>query len=99
MILSQKQIRFLREQAHHLTAIVRIGDNGLSEAVVKEIKKVLGHHELVKIKIPALEKDEKDAFLKELAKKTKAYVVQTIGHTATLYKQNPDEPKISLPKS
>lgn len=98
MTLSNTQIRFLREQAHHLMALVRIGDNGLSPEILKEMDKVLSHHELVKIKIPSGDKESKDAMLAEIETNTQSAVIQRIGNTATLYRANPEDPNIKLPK-
>lgn len=98
MTLNNTQIRFLREQAHHLMALVRIGDNGLSPEIIKEINKVLSHHELVKIKIPGGDKASKQAIIADIVEQTDSDVIQSIGNTVTLYRANPDEPKIMLPK-
>ena len=45
-ILSTKQKQFLKGLAHHLSPVVMLGGNGLTEGVLAEIDNALNHHEL-----------------------------------------------------
>ncbi len=54
------------------------------------------HHELLKIKI-AGNADERKAIANSIVKQTGAVLVQSIGHTASFYREA-DKPKIQLPK-
>jgi RNA-binding protein len=90
MPLSSKQRAALRGEAHHLTALVHVGQHGVTDAVRRTIDDDLRTHELVKIqftKNAAL--DVKDA-ANQLASALGADVVQVIGKTATLYRENPE---------
>ena len=49
--LSTKQKQFLKGLAHHLSPVVMLGGNGLTEGVLAEIDNALNHHELIKVKI------------------------------------------------
>ncbi len=49
-ILSTKQKQFLKGLAHHLSPVVMLGGNGLTEGVLAEIDNALNHHELIKVK-------------------------------------------------
>ncbi len=89
MPLSPQQKKSLKQQAHHLKPIVRIGSAGLSEAVVAELEVALSHHELLKIKVGEGERDERQAIIETVCKNLKAELVQRVGYTATIYRQNP----------
>ena len=90
MTLSSKERAELRAEAHHLSPIVHVGHQGLTETVLQTIDDALRTRELVKV---ALAKTTvvtaKDAS-HELANTLAADVVQTIGRTCTLYRENPD---------
>lgn len=85
-------IKQLRASAHRnkLKPVVIIGMKGLTDAVLDEIKIALNHHELIKIKIPALEKPEKLELVNSICNITEAVKVQLIGNTLVIYKLNKD---------
>lgn len=92
MSLSSKQIRELRSESHRLNLkpVVMIGQNGLSENVINECQQALQHHELIKIRIPALDdKAEKKDFINQICQITDATLIQSIGHVIVIYRQNP----------
>ncbi|WP_100657120.1 ribosome assembly RNA-binding protein YhbY [Alteromonas flava] len=97
MNLTNKQKQFLKGLAHDKKPIVQLGNNGLTEGVLAEIDNALGHHELIKVKIPTEDRDEKKLIADAIVRETKAAQIQIIGHTLILYKPA-DEPKIILPK-
>ena len=49
--LSSAQRRELRARAHNLNPVVSIAENGLTDAVLKEIDNCLKAHELIKIRV------------------------------------------------
>ena len=82
----------LRGEAHHLTALVHVGKEGITPTLVGALDDVLRTRELVKVQlIKSAELSPKDA-ARELAAATGAEVVQVIGRTTTLYRENPDLP-------
>lgn len=95
--LSNKQITFLRKSCHHIKPIVTVGGAGLTENVMSEIELALSHHELVKMKINTGDRDERKSMIEKIITETGAALVQTIGHTASFYREA-DDPVISLPK-
>ncbi|HIJ22484.1 MAG: ribosome assembly RNA-binding protein YhbY [Gammaproteobacteria bacterium] len=97
MDLTGKQKRHLRGLGHELHPLVTIGGNGLSESVLSELNQTLEHHELIKVKVNAGERDEKKVLIAEMVEKSKATLVQTIGHVALLYRRA-EQPKLQLPK-
>ncbi len=91
MPLSSQQIRILKAESHRLKLkpVVMIGQHGLSENVINELEQSLAHHELIKVRIPALEKNEKKELVNTICQKLNSESVQTIGHVTVLFRQNP----------
>jgi RNA-binding protein len=98
MKLTNKQIQFLRGEAHSLKPVVQLGANGFTEGVLAEIENSIAIHELIKIKIPCEDREELQLYVEAIVRETKAVKVQLIGKTLVLYKQA-KEPKIELPKA
>ena len=98
MTLTTKQKQFLKGLAHHLSPVVMLGGNGLTEGVLAEIENALDHHELIKVKIAGAERETKQLIIDAIVRETKAVNVQTIGHILVLYRQR-EEKKITLPKA
>ena len=87
----------LRAEAHHLSVQVHIGHAGLTPALLASLDDVLRTHELVKLQVAkAGELKAKDA-AREAAGAMRAEVVQVIGRTFTLYRENPDLPGADVP--
>ncbi|MDW5378687.1 ribosome assembly RNA-binding protein YhbY [Halomonas sp. HP20-15] len=96
MSLSQAQKKAFRSIGHHLSPLVTVADNGITEGVVGELKRALNDHELVKVKIAVGERDTRNALAEQLASDSGAELVQTIGKMALLYRHNPKaNPKLS----
>lgn len=91
MPLSQQQRKALKQQAHHLKPVIMTGSAGLSTAVLAEINNALNHHELIKIRFGAGDRDDRKAMLAECCEKLKAEAVQQIGATASIYRRNPEK--------
>ncbi len=99
MELTGKQRRYLRGLAHHLDAVVQVGDAGVSDAVVAKVDVELDNHELIKVKIGQGSAVGKKEAAAELAKRTKSHVAQVIGRTVVLYRRRKEKPEIRLPKA
>lgn len=99
LALTNAQIRFLRGQAHELKAMLQVGGKGVTDALVAEVGNALDQHELIKVKVASDDRDERDAMIAELAGRAQASLVQRIGHTAVLFRPNPDRRRIVLPRS
>ncbi len=97
MKLSNKQKQFLKGLAHSLKPVVQLGANGLTEGVVAEIDSALSHHELIKVKVPTDDKEEKALIMDAIIRETEAVKVQVIGHVLILFRPS-EERKIQLPK-
>ena len=96
MTLSSQQKQYLKGQAHKLKPVVMVGDAGISDAVVAETDQTLEHHELIKVKLNAGEKADRQVMAQDLCQRTDAELVQLIGRTAILYRAA-QKPRITLP--
>jgi RNA-binding protein len=59
----------------------------------------LEHHELIKVKVAAEDRELRDAMIADLAGRADAVLVQRIGHTAVLYRPAKEKRQIVLPRS
>ncbi len=98
-VLTASQTRFLRGQAHDLKAMLQVGGKGITDPLVAEIDLALEHHELIKVKVGAQDRDTRDTMIDELAQRTGAALVQRIGHTAVLYRPSKERRQIVLPRA
>jgi RNA-binding protein len=96
--LTNAQNRFLRGQAHGLKAMLQIGAKGVTDAVIAEVDAALEHHELIKVKVAAADRDARDAMVSDLAGRCEAALVQRIGNIAILYRPSTDYRQIVLPR-
>jgi len=97
--LTNAQTRFLRGQAHGLKAMLQVGGKGVSDSLVAEVDGALEHHELIKVKVAAEDREARDAMVEELARRAGAALVQRIGHTAVLFRPSKDNRRIVLPRA
>ncbi|MGN0901804.1 MAG: ribosome assembly RNA-binding protein YhbY [Succinivibrio sp.] len=96
MSLNSHQRQFLKAQAHSLKPVILLGNDGLSEAVLKELDTSIEHHELIKIRLNAGDSRKEQA---ELAAKTvKAELVSVVGRVAVLFRQRKEDSRFILPR-
>jgi RNA-binding protein len=99
MELRGKDRRFLRGLGVNLQAHIRISGGEVKDTHLDEIDAALEKNELVKIKlIGSMAKDEKKALAESLAKKTDSELIQVVGSAILLYKENPQNRQIRIPK-
>ncbi len=97
MPLKANQMRHLRSLAHNLKPVVLLGQHGLTEAVMAEVELALEHHELIKIRIPGMDRDDKRDVIEVICERTGADLVQAIGHMAVLFRKRSKDSQINLP--
>lgn len=87
--LKGKQRSYLKQMAHHYKPVVQIGQEGVTERVIGEIRRQLLDHELVKIKWLGLSNEEGDkkARCNDLARRAGAHYIHMIGQTLILYRE------------
>jgi RNA-binding protein len=96
-MLTGKQKRFLRAEAHHLAPIFQVGKGGVNENMITQIKEALEVRELIKVAILQNNNDDKHEVAEDLAAGAGAELVQLIGHTVVLYKESRENKTIKLP--
>ena len=100
--LTGKQKKFLKGLAHDLSAIILVGKEGLSQSLIEAADTELVRRELIKVKLGKNSGVEKDQAGVTLSEATGSYLVQIIGKTVILYRENPlrkKEERIRLPKA
>jgi len=95
--LSERQRRHLRGLAHALKPVIRAGQAGFTEALVRETVRALETHELIKVKASGGDRAARDALFAALAARTASTLVQRIGNVAVLYRPHPALPRILIP--
>ena len=74
-----------------------MGQRGITDALTAELDAALRAHELVKVKLGGADRDERAELVEMLCSACEAEAVQQLGGTVTLFRRNPDRPRISLP--
>lgn len=91
MKLSTKFKQQLKARAHGLSPIVFIGSNGFTDNIKNEIDRGLTDHELIKIRIQAADKKERQALFAEVCDSVKAAAIQLIGGIGIIYRKSNKE--------
>ncbi len=98
-MLTSKQRAYLRGIASTEDTILQIGKNGINENLITQVNDALKARELIKMSVletaPVLPMEA----ARQLADATGAEVVTTIGSKLVLFKRNPQDIKIELPKN
>ncbi len=81
----------LRAKAHALKPVIITGQAGVSPAVLSEINAALDHHELIKVRVNAEDREQRRELTEMICTETGADLIQAIGHVITLYRENPDK--------
>ena len=99
MSLTGKQRRYLRGLANPLKAQVTIGAKGVFPNIVDEISALLLSNELLKVRVnqAATAAFDKKELAQQVAEKCKAELVQIVGKSIVIYRENPENKKIKLP--
>ena len=97
MELSRAQIKRLRAEGHRLKLkpVVIVGQKGLSENLQQEIDSALSHHELLKLRIPALAKPARRELAEQICHTQGAILVETIGGIIVIYRRNPESDRFA----
>jgi len=101
MKLNPKQISHLRGLAHNLSPVVMIGNQGLTDNIMKEIDINLNAHELIKIKVAGDDREARKTMYQLICETTNATPVHHIGKQLVIYRASDsikDKNKIHIPK-
>ena len=96
MTLTAKQKNYLRALAQHRRVILTIGTVGLTEPVLTEIDHALARHELLKIRLPPIHRDQRTSILAQIGQRLHSELIQTIGRVGVFYRRA-EQPKITFP--
>ena len=84
--LASKERSALRSAAHALKPVVQIGDNGLTDAVLKEIDRNLNAHSLIKVKVASDDREERGNMLNKICDELSCANIHHLGKTLILYR-------------
>ncbi len=87
--LSPSQRRALRAAAHHLNPVVSISQKGLTPSVLAEIDRCLAAHELIKLRLYGIEREDREALFSAICTALKCHTVQHIGNLIVLWREHP----------
>lgn len=96
-MLTGKQRAYLKSKANTLDPIFQIGKNGISDNFIKQVEEALEARELIKIKVLNNSLLEATEVANEIADKTDAEFVQSLGSKFVLYKESKENKRIELP--
>ena len=89
--MTSKRRAELRGMANRLDPLFQVGKSGVTPAVIAQTEEVFNTHELIKLKVLLESAPETPREIAEkLAAGTGSQVVQVIGGSIILYKENPD---------
>jgi len=94
LILTSTQRKQLRGLAHSLNPAVQVGSSGITEPLIQAVDQALLDHELIKVQMRR--PPDKKLMAQRLADATNAGLCGLVGHTVTLYRPHPDQPRITL---
>ncbi len=98
-MLTSKQRAYLRGLANRLETILIVGKGEITDNIVNQADTALTAREIIKGKVLENSAYSSREAAELIADKCSADVVQVIGSKFVLYRPNPDEPVIVLPKS
>ncbi len=87
MPLDNKQRKDLKAKAHHLKPVVRVGQKGITENLLRETDMALEIHQLIKIHIADEDRETRNKTALEIASKSGAEMVNQIGKVCILFRK------------
>ena len=98
-MLTSKQRAYLRGLANNLETILIVGKGEITDNIIMQADTALTARELIKGKRLETSSYSSRECADLLAERCGADVVQVIGSKFVLYRPNPDEPVIKLPRA
>ena len=87
MPLTEQQKKILRGLGHTLKPVILVGAGGLSQSLLEEFERSLEHHELMKVKVSAGDRTQRDAVIAALCQRGGAELVQRVGNVGLLFRR------------
>jgi RNA-binding protein len=66
--------------------VVQVGEKGLTDSLMAELERALEQHELIKVKISFLDREDVAQVAEALIKQSKVQLVQKIGKMILIYR-------------
>ncbi len=98
-MLTSKQRAYLRSIACDMETVLMVGKFGVGAAVIKQADDALTAREIIKGKVLVTSPISAREAADKISAAVNAETVQVIGSKFVLYRKNPKEPKIVLPKA
>ena len=76
-----------------------VGAKGIGPSLLAELDQALEMHELLKVKVSAEDREQRDALIESLIEPSGAALVARIGHVAVLYRRRSENPLVILPRA
>ncbi|HED12064.1 MAG TPA: YhbY family RNA-binding protein [Gammaproteobacteria bacterium] len=95
-VLDSNQRHYLKGLLQRRKVVVTIGVKGMTEALHRELGTALAHHELLKLRLPALSREDSQQLVGNLCQHHHATLVQHLGRVVSIYKPS-NKPRITLP--
>jgi putative YhbY family RNA-binding protein len=89
LTIAQRKVH--RAEAHHLSPVVMIGNDGLTAAVKKEADAALNAHGLIKVRVLGDDRAAREAVYQTLADELNAAPIQHIGKLLVLWRPQPEK--------
>jgi RNA-binding protein len=90
---STKLRKALRAAGHHLSPVVQVGKEGVTDAVLRQLDEQLAAHELVKVKVGTESPEDRFEAAERLGEAAGAQVAQILGRTVLVYRKHPERPR------
>ncbi len=87
----------LRAAGHHLSPVLQVGKEGVTEPVLRALADALRQHELVKVRIGTESPEDRFEAAERLSSGAAAQVAQILGRTVLVYKRHPEKPRFETP--
>jgi RNA-binding protein len=84
--LTGAQKRVLKSRAQLLEAVIRIGQSGVTDALLQSLDNALSQHELVKVRFADF-KEERKTLAPQLAERTSSALIQQVGNVAVFFRK------------
>ena len=97
--MTPKQRAHLRKLSHKVKPIQQVGKEGVTDALVRSVEDAFRNRELLKVKLAESAPEDVREAGQAIAEGIEgAELVFTIGRTAVLYREHPENPEIRLPR-
>jgi putative YhbY family RNA-binding protein len=89
--LTPRERQKLKARAHALEPVVQVGQAGVTDQVAKELDRARTAHELIKVKVTADGREERQSLCEDILTRADAAEVQRVGKVLVLYRPQPED--------